>query len=221
MKLYCDPLSTTVRPVLLFAAEHDLPLERVHVDLMSGGNRDPAYLALNPNGIVPFLVDGDFGLGESAAILRYLAAKVGSPAYPADLQARARVDEAISWFSTQFHEYFCLMACYPAMGVPKGMSPEMLAGLAAYGAEAAVKWLEILDRHMLGGRDFVWGDEITLADYLGISYVLLGEIPGFDFSPYPNIQAWIARMRARPHFAPVFETFFTALAHFRAQQAAA
>ena len=85
MKLYCDPISTTSRPVMMFIAEAGLAVEFVHVDLMTGGNQDPASLALNPNGLVPFLVDGDFGLGESAAILRYLAANAGSPASPADL----------------------------------------------------------------------------------------------------------------------------------------
>ncbi|MCR5874032.1 glutathione S-transferase family protein [Phenylobacterium sp. J426] len=215
MKLYCDPISTTSRPVLLFAAEHELPLEIVHVDLMAGGHQDPAYLALNPNGVVPFLVDGDFALGESAAILKYLARKTGSGAYPTDLQARARVDEAISWFSCQFHEVFCMMVCYPNMGVPKGMDPALLQGLKAYGAEHAPRWLAVLDRHMLGARPYVAGEEITLADYLGVSYVLLGELAGFDFEPYPNIRGWIARMQARPHFAEVFERFFGMAAFFR------
>lgn len=220
MKLYCDPISTTSRPVLLFAAEHGLPLEIVHLDLMAGGQKDPAYLALNPNGAVPFLQDGDFGLSESAAILKHLARKTGSAAYPADLQARARVDEAISWFSCQFHEVFCMMVCYPNMGIPKGMDADMLQRLMAYGAEHAPRWLTVLDEHMLGERPYVCGETITLADYIGISYVLLGELAGFDFSPYPNIQAWIGRMRARPHFAEVFERF-TQMATFVRPQAAA
>ena len=221
MKLYCDPISTTSRPVLLFIAEHELPVEIVHVDLMAGAHQDPTYLALNPNGVVPFLQDGDFSLGESAAILKYLARKCGSAAYPTDLQGRARVDEAISWFSCQFHEYFCMMVCYPHMGVPHGAPPELTQGLLSYGAEHAPRWLKVLDGHMLAGRDYVCGAEITLADYLGVSYVTLGEIAGFDFSPYPNIQGWLARMQARPHFAPVFERFFGMAAFFRGQRAAA
>src|SRR5215211_6303170 len=100
MQLYCDPVSTTSRPVMLFAAQENIPLVLEHVDLMSGGHMAPAYLALNPNGIVPFLVDGDFGLGESSAILKYLADKVGSAAYPRELKARARVNEALDWFNT-------------------------------------------------------------------------------------------------------------------------
>jgi glutathione S-transferase len=221
MKLYCDPISTTSRPVLLFVAEHGLEVEIVHTELMAGAHRQPDYLALNPNGVVPYLVDGDFGLGESATILRYLAEKTGSPAYPGELRARARVNEALDWFNTQFHEYFCLFVCYPNMGVPLGMDPALLQQVMAYGREQAPRWLKVLDAHMLAGRPFVCGDEITLADYVGISYVLLGEVADFDFSPYPNIEAWIARMRARPAFEVTFAGFQGLLSYLRQARAAA
>jgi glutathione S-transferase len=209
MKLYCDPVSTTSRPVLMFIAEQGLDVEIVKVDLFAGGQKDPEYLALNPNGIVPFLVDGDFKLGESAAILKYLAIRSHSTAYPESLKAQMKVDEAISWFSTQFHEYFCLFVCYPNMGVPHGASDELRAALMAYGREHAPRWLTVLDQHMLEGRPYVCGDHITLADYLGLSYVLLGALADFDFSLYPNIQAWISRMKARPSFGPTYAAFET------------
>lgn len=218
MKLYFDPVSTTSRPVMMFIAEHGLDVELVHVDLMTGAHQSPDYLAINPNGIVPFLVDGDFGLGESVAILQYLADKAGSAAYPAEPKARARVNEALSWFSTQFHEYFCLFVCYPNMGVPHGASPELSAAMMAFGRDHAPRWLKVLDQHMLAGRDFVCGDEISLADYLGVSYVMLGEIAGYDFSPYPNIVAWLERLQARPHFETSFAGFRGLVAFLRSQQ---
>jgi glutathione S-transferase len=221
MKLYCDPISTTSRPVMLFAAEHELPVELVHVDLMTGGQQDPAYLALNPNGVVPFLVDGDFTLGESTAILKYLAETSGSAAYPKDLKARAKVDEALAWFATNFHEYFCLFTCYPNMGVPHGLDPAVAQGLVAYGEVHSVRWLKVLDGHMLAGRDFVCGDEITLADYLGASFVTLGELCAFDVSPYPNIQAWLARMQARPAWPQTYAAFHGLVAAIRSQAAVA
>jgi len=221
MKLYCDPISTTSRPVMMFIAEHGLDVELVNVDLMSNAHQDPAYLAVNPNGIVPFLVDGDLKLGESAAILKYLARKVGSAAYPAEPAAQAKVDEAVSWFSTQFHEYFCLFVCYPNMGVPHGAPPELMQAMMAFGQEHAPRWLKVLDGHMLAGRAYVAGDEISIADYLGLSMVLLGGLAGYDFSPYPNIEAWIARLQARPSYAPTFATFNGALAMFCGEQQAA
>ena len=221
MKLYCDPISTTSRPVMMFVAEQGLPVEIVHVDLMTGRHMDPAYLALNPNGIVPFRVDGDFGLGESAAILKYLAIKADSTAYPEDPRAQARVDAAVSWFTTQFHEYFCVMVCYPNMGVPLGMTPEMLQGLMAYGREKAPRWLRVLDEHMLADADYVAGDTISIADYLAISFVTLGEIAGYDFRPYPNIVSWIGRMKARPSYAPTFAAYEAFVGFVRGQAQAA
>jgi glutathione S-transferase len=217
VKLYCDPISTTSRPVMLFIADHGLDVELVHIDLMTGGSKAPGYLAVNPNGLVPFLVDGDFTLGESSAILKYLADKVGSPAYPTELKDRAKVNEALDWFGSQFHEYFCLFAVYPHMGVPHGLDPLLTEGMVAYGQEHAPRWLKVLDGHMLAGRDFVCGDQISLADYLGASFVTLGEIAAFDLSPYPNIQAWVARMKQRPNWDKVYAGFFGLVTALRSQ----
>lgn len=221
MKLYCDPISTTSRPVLMFIAEAGLDVEIVKVDLLAEGNKAPEYMAINPNGIVPFLVDGDLRLGESAAILKYLAIRAGSPAYPQALEAQIKVEEAVSWFSTQFHEYFCLFTSYPNMGVPHGASPELSAALTAFGREHAPRWLKVLDEHMLGGRRYVCGGTISLADYLGLSFVLLGRVADYDFSPYPNISAWIARMQARPSYAPTYAAFDMLVSIVRSQQAVA
>jgi len=221
MKLYCDPISTTSRPVMMLIAELGLDVEFATVDLMAGGHQAPEYLAINPNGIVPFVVDGDLQLGESAAILKYLARKAASNFYPTDLRAQAKVDEALSWFSTQFHEYFCLMVCYPHMGVPHGAPPELLQAMLAYGRDHAPRWLKVLDGHILAGRDHVAGDEASIADFLGLSFVLLGALAAYDFSPYPNIQAWLARMQARPSYGPTYATFFALLAEFQTETQAA
>jgi glutathione S-transferase len=221
MKLYCDPISTTSRPVLMFLAEQGLDVEIVKVDLLAGGHQDPEYLALNPNGVVPFLVDGAFKLGESAAILKYLAIRSHSTAYPESVKAQMKVDEAMAWFSMQFHETFCVMVCYPNMGVPHGMAPDLMQGLQAYGRDHAPRWLKVLDQHMLAGQPFLCGDRVTIADYMGLSFVLLGELDGFDFSPYPNIQSWIARMQARPSYVPTYAAFDTLVSFARGQQQAA
>ena len=82
MKLYYHPVSTTSRPVVLFAAESNIPLDYQVVDLFSGAQYKPEYAAINPSHQVPVLEDGDFRLTESSAILKYLAEKAHSPAYP-------------------------------------------------------------------------------------------------------------------------------------------
>src|SRR5947207_5924933 len=92
MKLYYHPVSTTCRPIMLFAAESGIHLDMELVDLFTGAQYKPEYLSINPSAQVPVLEDGDFRLTESSAILKYLADKVSSPAYPKDLQKRARIN---------------------------------------------------------------------------------------------------------------------------------
>ena len=95
MKLYYHPISTTCRPIMLFAAEAGIALDYEFVDLFTGAHYKPEYEAINPSKQVPVLEDGDLVLTESSAILKYVADKVGSPAYPKDLKARARVNEVM------------------------------------------------------------------------------------------------------------------------------
>jgi len=102
MKLYMHPVSMTSRPVRLFIAENKIPVEEVTVDLFTGEHYGPAYTAVNPNNLVPMIEDGDLRLTESSAILKYLADKVGSPAYPKDFKQRAKVNEVIDWLDTKF-----------------------------------------------------------------------------------------------------------------------
>ncbi len=202
---------------MLFAAENGIVLERVHVDLLSDQNREADYLALNPNGTVPFLVDGDLALGESAAILKYLARKTGSETYPAEPRAQAKVDEALSWFSTNLHEYFCLFTIYPNFGIPHGVEGALAQAMIAYGEEHCHRWLEVLDRHMIGGNAFVCGDQISIADYLGAAFITLGEAAAFNFDPYSNIRRWVANMKALPSWDEAYAGFNGFVSAIRAQ----
>ena len=101
MKLYQHPASTTCRPLLMFIAEHGLPIELQVVDLFTGEHLGDTYAAVNPSRLVPTLKDGEFLLTESSAILKYLADKFDTPDYPKNLQARARVNERMDWVNTQ------------------------------------------------------------------------------------------------------------------------
>src|SRR5215210_4251833 len=113
MKLYMFPVSNASRPVLLYAAEKKIPMENVVVDLMKGEHMGEAYKKLNPSMMVPMLDDEGFHLTECSAILKYLATKYDHPEYPKDLQKRAKVDEAMDWFNTQFYRDFGYGVVYP------------------------------------------------------------------------------------------------------------
>jgi glutathione S-transferase len=212
MKLYCDPVSTTSRPVLLFLADHKLPVEIVEVCLFAGEHRMPAYEAINPNRLVPFLQDGDLGLPENSAILKYLAEVAGSPTYPAERTARARVNAAMDWFNTGYSIYMNYLHVYPQMLPNHAWSdPAVAAEVGARGLAGARERLDVLDRHML--RDaYVCGPELSLADYIGSVYVGLSEAIDFDLSPWPNVSRWMERMRSRPAWHEIHAAFYGLIA---------
>ena len=208
MKLYYHPVSTTSRPIMMFVEDENIQLEFQVVDLMTGEHVKPPYLALNPNGLVPMLEDGDFRLTEASAILKYLADKTGSKAYPKDLRERARVNERMDWANTQLYRDFGYGLVYPQI-FPNYKRPtdEQQNGVLAWGKEKSGRWLKVLDQNLIGSNPYLCGDKLTIADYLGAGYLTLGETIGCNFSTYPNIARWLNTMKARPSWAKVNETF--------------
>ncbi len=210
MKLYYHPASTTSRIVMLCAAEENIALEYRVVDLFTGEHLKPPYTDLNPNALVPMLEDGDFRLTESATIIRYLAEKVGSPAYPAELRARARVNEMIDWFQTNLYREFAYGLVY-SQTFPhhKRRSDEAQAATLAWAKDKTNGWLAILDRNLIGpNKAYLCGERITVADYLGAEMVGLGELIRCDYSAYPNVGRWMGRMKALKSWAKVNEAIY-------------
>ncbi len=207
MNLYCHPASTTSRIVMMFAAEEGVDLEYQTVDLFTGEHLKPEFAAINPNCLVPVLEEGDFRLTESAAIIRYLADKVGSPAYPKDLKARARVNEIMDWFNSNCYKDIAYGLAYPQLFPHhKRPSDAVQAGTLAWGKERATAWLNILDKNWLGpNKQFLCGDRVTLADYMGAEMVALGEVIRCDFKGYPNVQRWLKNMKALKSWPKVHE----------------
>ena len=113
MKLYMHPVSMTSRPVRLYIAEKKIPCEEQVVDLMVGEHLKEPYSTLNPNKLVPVLEDDGLRLTESSAILKYLAEKQNLPEYPKELKARAKVNELMDWFNTNFYRDFGYGMAYP------------------------------------------------------------------------------------------------------------
>jgi glutathione S-transferase len=210
MKLYYHPVSTTSRPVVLFAAESGIDLDLQVVDLFTGEQYKPEYASINPSRQVPVLYDGDFRLTESSAILKYLAEKTRSPAYPADPRKRARVNERMDWFNTGFYRDFSYGFVYPQIfAFMRRPDEKVQAATVAWGREKALFWLKVLNEDLIGpaGR-FLCGDEITIADYLGAMMVLGGEAIRADFAAYPNIARWLGHMKALRQWATVNEAFY-------------
>jgi len=210
MKLYMHPVSNTSRPVRLFIAEHKLPVEEQVVDLFTGEHYKEPYIKINPNHMVPMLEDGDLRLGESSAILKYLADKAGSPAYPKDLRQRARVNERMDWLNTGFYRDFGYGLIYPQVFPHLRRADETVqAGTVQWGRDKANAWLKVLDETLIGPANaYLCGNELTIADYFGAAMLTLGEVIHLDYSAYPNISRWLANMKAGPNWAKVNEPFY-------------
>ncbi len=208
MKLYMHPVSMTSRPVRLFAAENNIAMDEEVVDLFTGAHMQPPYSTLNPNCLVPMLEDANLKLTESSAILKYLADKIGSPAYPKDLKARAKVNEMMDWINTNFYREWGYNLCYPQLFPHlKRRSDEAQQATLEFGRENSKRWLKLLNDHWLGSKTYLCGDQITIADYFGSGIVTLGEIIGIDFTPYPNVKRWLDMMKKRPSWSKVNEAF--------------
>jgi glutathione S-transferase len=179
------------------------------VDLFAGEHAQPAFAALNPNMAVPLLVDGDFRLTESSTILKYLADTVDSPAYPADPRQRARINERMDWFNTALCRELCYGFIYPQL-MPTHKRPDesFQQQTLEWSRTRAQRWLSVLDHSWLGSNRYVCGNEISIADYMGIAHVTLGEATHVDYSRWPNVQRWIERMKDRPSWVTANAAFY-------------
>jgi glutathione S-transferase len=210
MKLYMHPVSNASRPVRLFIAENKIPCDEELVDLATGAHLKDPYATLNPNKLVPLLDDDGFKLTESSAILKYLASKYDLPSYPKDLKKRARVDEIMDWFNTQFYRDYGYGLAYPQMyGHHKRPTDEIQAGTIAWGQEKARAWFKILNDYWIGPKkQYLVGDELTIADYFGASLATLGEVIGCEFSAYPNVERWLNNIRKLDSWKKVNEAHY-------------
>jgi glutathione S-transferase len=191
MKLYDLELSGNCYKVRLFAAVAQIPLQIVPVDFMGGEHKRPPLLDLNPLGEIPVLVDGDFVLRDSQAILVYLALKYGGEAWlPKEPMHLAKV---VQWLSTAGNE------------VQHGPADARLIDKFGYqldkdfAANKAASILCVIESH-LATRPWLELGRPTIADMAVFPYVALAPEGGVSLQPYPNIRAWIARVKALPNF---------------------
>jgi glutathione S-transferase len=210
----------TSRPVRLFIAENKIPVEEQVVDLFTGEHYKEPYSSMNPNHLVPMLDDGDLRLTESSAILKYLADKINSPAYPKDLKKRAKVNEIMDWFNTNFYRDWAYGMIYPQI-FPHHKRPteEIHSGTIAWGKERSAMWMQILNDFWIGPKKkYLCGDEITIADYFGIGLLTLGEVVRYDLAKYPNVQRWVNNMKKLQNWAKVNEVFYGLVENVKSQQ---
>jgi len=191
--------SVNVQKVLWCLHELDLAYERIDAGMAFGKNREAEYLAMNPNGRVPTLVEGDFVLWESNSIMRYLvrAYRPQSSIYPQAPKVRAGVDRWLDWTLSTLQPvdrpvFWALVRTPPEQR-------DMVAIQKDADAEA-VQW-RIVDAQ-LSTRRFIEGDDFTLADIALGAYARrwLG-VEGIARPRFANLERWYARLAGRAGFA--------------------
>lgn len=193
MKLYEFPTSGNCYKVRLAMGNLGKSYERQAVS-RDGGTKTPEFLKLSPTGVVPVLeiVPGKL-VTESAAILAYLAK--GTPLLPEEPFDHAQV---IRWLSFEQERVLTSIAgarfIRKMLNIPKEREAEFKAK-----QEAGYEALKIMDEHLAGKKFFV-GERYTIADVALYAYTHLAgdDGAGMDLKPYPNVVAWLARVKAQP-----------------------
>jgi glutathione S-transferase len=197
MRLYNSQLSGNCYKARLLLALLGIPFERVELDVIDRSNRRDVLGGKNPALRVPTLeLDNGEHLAESNAILWYLAD--GTPYLPDDPLERARV---LQWMFFEQYEV------EPNLAVARFWI-SVLGEREKYAAELEGKWragnkvLAALEEH-LGGREWLVGHAYSIADISLYGYTHVADEGGFDLGRYPAVQAWLARVAARPGHVPI------------------
>ena len=190
--------SVNVQKVLWCLHELDLAYERIDAGMAYGKNREAEYLAMNPNGRVPTLVDGDFVLWESNSIMRYfvLAYRPQSSLYPQAPRVRASVDRWLDWTLSTLQPVdrpvFWALVRTPV--------EERDRGAIQKNADAEAAQWHVVDSY-LATRRFISGDEFTLADItLGAYARRWFGVEGITKPTFSHIERWFAELSTRPGF---------------------
>lgn len=195
IKLYGHELSGNSYKARLFLELLNLDYEWIKVDLMKGEHKAPEYLALNPFGQVPLLVDGETKLADAQAILVYLARQYGGESWlPLEPLPLAQV---IRWLSTTAGE---------VRQGPENARLYHLFGATSINIERshqkAEHILTQLDQH-LSTHTWLEFEHPTIADVAVFPYVALAPDGKIDLTPYPHVLAWIDRVKHLPGYLPM------------------
>jgi glutathione S-transferase len=208
MKLYSYPTAPSPRRALIFLAEKGLGVDIENVDLRSGRHLEPAYLAINPQGLVPVLeLDDGTRITENIAIAAYLEElKPTPPLFGRDPLERARV---FQWNARVEFEGLVPLAdllrnSHPAFkgrAIPGSVPYEQIPQLAERGSERVKRFLSILSAH-LTGREFIAGDAYSFADITGVVFLDMLRMAKVDIpTELEALRNWYDRMRARASYA--------------------
>jgi glutathione S-transferase len=188
--------SINVQKVLWTLAEVAAPFDLINAGREFGMVDTPEYLAMNPNGKVPTLRDGELVLWESNAIVRYLCASYGdTPLYPSDLAARADGERWMDWCASTVSPVMTPLF-FGLIRTPPGQRNQEEITAAA----AAMNELAAMVDAALAGRDYLAGGAFSMADIPLGCYIYRWSALPVARSRYANLEAWQARLAQRDAF---------------------
>jgi len=195
MKLYGFPPSPNTWKVRAVAAQLGITPEFEFVDLTKP--RSATYLALNPTGRAPTLVDGDLILWESNAIMQYLASQSTNSLWPNDARTRADIMRWQSWQLAHWSKEGCEPLLFNRL-VKKlfNLGPPDEAAVAK-GTECFNREARVLDAH-LANQPYLVGTGLTLADFSVAAPLFYAKEAELPIAPYPHLRDWFTRVSALP-----------------------
>ena len=193
LRIHHFPKSGHAHRALVFAKLAGIAYEAVLVDLPAGAHKSADFLAMNPNGQVPVLEDGETVVSDSNAILVYLAKRYAPDWLPEDALGAAQVQRWLTLAAGEIAFGSCAARLITVFG----------AGLdAEFATATAAKAMEKLERG-LEGQDWLVGARPTIADVAAYSYTAHAPEGNVSLEPYPNVRAWIDRFEALEGFEPM------------------
>ncbi|MFA1028913.1 Glutathione S-transferase [Pseudomonas syringae pv. helianthi] len=189
--------SINVRKVLWTCEELQLPFTQEDWGAGFKPTDTVEFMALNPNAMVPVIVDDDFVLWESNSIIRYLATRYdGSDLYPVDSRARARIDQWIDWQGSDLNRSWA----YAFMSLVRRSIEHQDPVAVATSCAQWARHMRILDRQLETTGAYVSGEQFTLADVpIGLSVNRWFETP-LDHPDLPAVNACYERLSQRPGY---------------------
>ena len=196
MKLYYDPITVNCRKILAGAHLVDASYESEVMDYFGGDHKSPAYQAINPNESIPALVDGDFILWESNAILQYLADKSdGHSAYPADARTRADINRWHLWESSA---WFPSCYTYLVENLVKPMAGGETDPAVLETEGPRFHKLAAIIEARLANQEWLCSNQPTIADIAVAAPMHLHEFQKLPMDEHDVLLAWYQRVEALP-----------------------
>lgn len=197
IKLYDHPLSGNSYKVRLLLNQLGIDYKKIVVDIFKGEHKTEEFRELNPNQKIPVLVDGEFVIWESNAILLYLANKFSPNNYiSSDPETFGLTCQWLLFGKTSIDPNLAVARYYLRFLNPEQYDSQELEKLQNQGNKA----LRILDDHF-SDNDFLAGD-YSIADIACYPYVMLSHEGGYDLSKYQEVMRWCGKVEVRPQFVP-------------------